>query len=60
MVRVFELSLEALAGEPPVQRARFQELDGICAWWEKRTLSLRGECLADGQLTARAAKRGKR
>jgi hypothetical protein len=57
---VFELSLAPLAGEPPARRARLQELDGICARWEKRTLCLRGEHLADGQRTARAAQRVKR
>ena len=45
--RVFQLGLEALAGEPPARRARLEEVDEMYAWWEERIAKLREEYLAD-------------
>lgn len=35
--------LEALAGEPPVRRARLEEMDALYAWWESRMPALAEE-----------------
>jgi DNA-binding MarR family transcriptional regulator len=32
--------LEALAGEPPARRARLEELDAFCAWYQSRGQTL--------------------
>jgi len=59
--RVLRLGLDALADEPPAQRARLEELDWIYAWWERRLPALREEYVADRRRSApRASKRGGR
>jgi hypothetical protein len=45
--RVIQMGLDALADEPPVRRARLEELDRLYAWWEDRIGKLREEYLAD-------------
>ena len=40
---VIAQGLEALAGEPPVRRARLEELDALYAWWQDRMPALAQE-----------------